>query len=106
MKIMSVLISSSSTLVQSQILSAPEGLNRIVDLLQEDGGMIRNEAILFCTVLAKTSAGSDRLMIFQEGFEKVLNIATSDNPRKTNSQVLPRSSPSYYMYLYNFIIEF
>ena len=59
--------------IQSQIFSALDGLNRIVDLLDEEE-TVRNEAILFCTQLAQTSAGSARWMIFSGGFEKLLNI--------------------------------
>ncbi len=73
------------TLLHSQILSAPDGLHRILDLLDMNNNnnmtieeSIRNEAILLCTTLARTNAASARLMIFGEAYEKVFAIARSE----------------------------
>jgi len=83
------------TLLHSQILSAPDGLHRILDLLSSGSNVndndntgtsmgmgmeesIRNEAILLCTTLARTNAGSARLLIFGEAYDKVFDIANSE----------------------------
>ena len=80
LKIVSSLISILPTLIHSHTLSAPDGLNRILDLLHNSTTeeSIRNEAILLCTSMAKTNAGCARLMIFGEAYEKVLQIAESE----------------------------
>ena len=69
-QILSKLTYTNPTLLHSQILSAPDGLPRIIDLLnvniaqEQDLEPIRNEALLLCTIMARTNAGSARLMIF------------------------------------------
>jgi len=39
---------------------------------------IRNEAILLCTTLARTNAGSARLLIFGEAYDKLFSIANGE----------------------------
>lgn len=81
-QILSKLTSTNATLVHSQILSAPDGLHRIVVLLNPstmEEESIRNEALVLCTIMAKTNAGSARLMIFGEAYDKVMDIAMEDN---------------------------
>lgn len=64
------------TATQAQLLSAPDGLNRLVDLLDPSTPEeIRNESILLATDLVKTG-GTARLIIFSEGYEKALTIAS------------------------------
>lgn len=80
-KILSKLTAALPTLLHSQILAAPEGLNRILDLLSatsEEEESIRNESLILCTIMAKTNSGSARLMIFGETYEKVMAIAADD----------------------------
>ena len=79
---LSKLTTTFPTLLHSQILSAPDGLHRIMDLLNPapvEEESIRNEALLLCRIMAKTNAGSARLMIFGEAYEKVLDIAKDDD---------------------------
>ena len=89
-QILSKLTSSNATLVHSQILSAPDGLHRIVDLLKPSSieeECIRNEVLILCTVMAQTNAGSARLMIFGEAYDKVMDIATEDDDMNMESKV-------------------
>jgi chromosome segregation ATPase len=81
-QILSKMTVANPTLLHSQILNAPDGLPRVIDLLKPaslDEESIRNEALLLCTIMAKTSPGSARLMIFGEAYDKVFDIATDDN---------------------------
>lgn len=81
-QILSKMTTANPTLLHSQILNAPDGLPRVIDLLKPaslDEESIRNEALLLCTVMAKTSPGSARLMIFGEAYDKVFDIATDEN---------------------------
>lgn len=79
---LSKLTSTNPTLIHSQILSAPDGLHRIIDLLNPapiEEESIRNEALLLCRIMAETNAGSARLMIFGEAYKKVFEIAMDDS---------------------------
>jgi hypothetical protein len=81
-QILSKMTTANPTLLHSQILNAPDGLPRVIDLLKPaslDEESIRNEALLLCTVMAKTSPGSARLMIFGEAYDKVFDIATDES---------------------------
>ena len=78
---LSKLTSTNPTLIHSLILSAPDGLHRIIDLLNPapiEEESVRNEALLLCRIMAETNAGSARLMIFGEAYEKVFDIAMDD----------------------------
>ena len=76
-QLLSRLTTNQPTLLHSQILSAPDGLHRIIDLLTSEES-IRNEALLLCTTMARTNTASARLMIFGETYEKVFDIAQGD----------------------------
>jgi len=80
--------------VQNQLLTAvPDGLNRLIALLGNGGGSgdesgsgsgsgapppeeLRNDALRLLTSLAARSANAARLLIFSEGYERALSIAT------------------------------
>uniref|UniRef100_A0A7S4IVQ6 Protein HGH1 homolog n=1 Tax=Odontella aurita TaxID=265563 RepID=A0A7S4IVQ6_9STRA len=77
LRLLRSLVDRSPSLLQSRLLRAPDGLNRLVDLLDpsaSDEGL-RNEAVLLATDLARTSGNSARLIIFSEGYDKALSIA-------------------------------
>lgn len=81
-QILSKMTMANPTLLHAQILNAPDGLPRVIDLLKPaslDEESIRNEALLLCTIMAKTNPGSARLMIFGETYDKVFDIATDEN---------------------------
>ena len=66
--------------VQSQLAEAPDGLNRLIGLLGGGGAVpeeLRNDALLLLTDLARTSSGCARLVIFSEGYDRALAIATN-----------------------------
>ena len=107
LKILSSLISTLPTLIHSQILSAPDGLNRILDLLHNGSTeeSIRNEAILLCTSMAKTNSGCARLMIFGEAYEKVLQIAESEISHDNQSTGVSSASIQVIVDCFNLAIE-
>lgn len=107
LKILSSLISILPTLIHSQILSAPDGLNRILDLLHNSTTeeSIRNEAILLCTSMAKTNSGCARLMIFGEAYEKVLQIAESEISHDDQAAGVSSASIQVIVDCFNLAIE-
>ena len=90
LQILSSLLTASPGTLREQLMKAPEGINRLVDLLghASDGGgggtslgessvpeEVRNEAILFLTSLASSSSMLARLITFSEGYDRALKIA-------------------------------
>ncbi|KAL3822778.1 hypothetical protein ACHAXA_005943 [Cyclostephanos tholiformis] len=95
LQILQSLLSSSPGTLREQLMMAPDGINRLVDLLGHgpsigvgveygDGGggasnsipeEVRNESILFLTSLASSSSMLARLITFSEGYDRSLKIA-------------------------------
>lgn len=99
----SLLLASPGTL-REQLMMAPDGVNRLVDLLGHGpsamgGGNdvgdeddcnsvpeeVRNESILFLTSLASSSSMLARLITFSEGYDRSLKIALESSSSSTSS---------------------
>ena len=88
LQILSSLLKSSPGSLREQLLQAPDGINRLVDLmghspentlLEDPPEEVRNASILFLTDLATSSSVLARLITFSEGYSRSLKIAaTSD----------------------------
>jgi chromosome segregation ATPase len=108
----SLLLASPGTL-REQLMMAPDGINRLVDLLghgtstmggdenvgdEEDRNSVpeevRNESILFLTSLASSSSMLARLITFSEGYERVLKIALESSSSSTSSSSTSGGSSS------------
>lgn len=92
LQILQSLLAASPGALREQLMKAPDGINRLVDLLghdstspvavvsldEEEGGVpeeVRNQAILFLTHLASSSSVLARLITFSEGYDRALKIA-------------------------------
>ena len=88
LQILQSFLSASPGALREQLMKAPDGINRLVDLLGHGsitgGGEseesfvpeeVRNEAILFLTSLASSSSVLARLITFSEGYDRALKIA-------------------------------
>eukprot|EP00984_Skeletonema_dohrnii_P028311 scaffold18245_cov132-Skeletonema_dohrnii-CCMP3373.AAC.7 len=89
LQILQSFLSASPGVLREQLMNAPDGINRLVDLLGHGsitaaGGEneesfvpeeVRNEAILFLTSLASSSSVLARLITFSEGYDRALKIA-------------------------------
>ena len=108
----SLLLASPGTL-REQLMMAPDGINRLVDLLghgtstmgenenvgdEEDRNSVpeevRNESILFLTSLASSSSMLARLITFSEGYERVLKIALESSSSSASSSSTSGGSSS------------
>lgn len=73
----------SSTLTQECLLSAPEGFHRLISLLHPNTNTsntpesIRNATLLLLTKLSQNSSVIRKLLLFSEGYERVLGIAVN-----------------------------
>ena len=88
LQILQSFLSASPGVLREQLMKAPDGINRLVDLLghgsntvigeNEESAVpeeVRNEAILFLTSLASSSSVLARLITFSEGYDRALKIA-------------------------------
>ena len=92
LQILQSFLSASPGALREQLMKAPDGINRLVDLLgyssmtttattesnDENSSVpeeVRNEAILFLTSLASSSSVLARLVTFSEGYDRALKIA-------------------------------
>jgi len=92
--------------VHAQILSAPNGTHRILSLVSSTGGqsmdesdeeiqVIRNQAILLCTTLVRTSSACARLFIFSEMYERILlGIAVPELHRYATQKNIHQVDPT------------
>ena len=76
----------SPTLTQENLLAAPEGFHRLISLLHPQGPdtpeSIRNATLLLLTNISKNSSVIRKLLLFSEGYERVLGIAVSSDVEK------------------------
>ena len=93
LQILQSFLSASPGALREHLMKAPDGINRLVDLLghgssitgggggEDDSSSsfvpeeVRNEAILFLTSLASSSSVLARLITFSEGYDRALKIA-------------------------------
>jgi intracellular protein transport protein USO1 len=65
---------SQMKLMQERILEDPLGIPLLVDLLDDSRDIIRNEALLLLVLLTKSHIDLQKLVAFQNAFEKLLDI--------------------------------
>lgn len=64
--------------LQESILVSPMGVSRLMDLLSESREIIRNEALLLLTHLTKGNANIQKIVSFENGFERLLDIIAEE----------------------------
>ena len=84
LQILQSLLISSPGVLREQLIQAPDGINRLVDLLgyspttnevEDVPEEVRNAALLFLANLASSSSVLARLITFSEGYSRSLKIA-------------------------------
>ena len=77
MQLLSRLYTLQPNLTQNAIIATPEGLNRLVDLFSEtQDEVIRNEVLVLLNTLSSQSTTIQKLLLFAEGMDRALAIAT------------------------------
>lgn len=61
------------------ILAAPSGLSRLLDLLDDERDIIRNEAILLLQRLTRQSLEIQKIAVFEGTFERLLELVFNEN---------------------------
>ena len=74
LKLLNSLIDNQSERMQELVLQLPRGLSRLIDLLIDSREIIRNEAILTLSKLAKSNANIQKIVAFESGFDRLFEI--------------------------------
>ncbi|CAB4409559.1 unnamed protein product [Rhizophagus irregularis] len=65
--------------VQDCVLTAPMGISRLMDLLGDRREIIRNEGLLLLISLTENNADIQKIVAFENAFEKLLEIITEED---------------------------
>ncbi|XP_019758753.2 general vesicular transport factor p115 isoform X1 [Dendroctonus ponderosae] len=64
--------------VQDIILVSPMGMSKLMDLLAENREVIRNDAVLLLIHLTKSNANIQKIVAFENAFDKLLTIISEE----------------------------
>ncbi|KAL1494395.1 hypothetical protein ABEB36_010000 [Hypothenemus hampei] len=64
--------------VQEIILVSPMGMSKLMDLLSEHRDVIRNDAVLLLIHLTKANANIQKIVAFENAFDKLFHIITDE----------------------------
>eukprot|EP00124_Ichthyophonus_hoferi_P000364 Ihof_evm3s13 gene=Ihof_evmTU3s13 len=72
---LTMLVSNRKTRLQECVLADPRGVCRLMDLLDDSREIIRNEALLLLVQLTDSNAAVQKLVAFENAFDRLLDIA-------------------------------
>ncbi|KAI5478541.1 hypothetical protein MNV49_004798 [Pseudohyphozyma bogoriensis] len=78
LQLLGVLLSNRSTQVQGHVLTAPGGVGRLVEALDDAREIIRNEALLLIIALTTSNADIQKLLAFEGAFDKLFAIVRQE----------------------------
>lgn len=73
-KLLTVLIKSRTKDIQNIILASPMAFSKLMDLLNDTREIIRNESIVFLKYLVKGNLNIQKIMAFENGFERLFEV--------------------------------
>ncbi|KAM6941589.1 general vesicular transport factor p115 isoform 6-T6 [Lycodopsis pacificus] len=77
-KLLTVLLKNQGVQVQGIILVSPMGVSRLMDLLADSREVIRNDGLLLLQQLTKSNAAIQKIVAFENAFERLLDIITEE----------------------------
>ncbi|XP_049337297.1 general vesicular transport factor p115 isoform X2 [Astyanax mexicanus] len=77
-KLLTALLKSQCAQVQGIILVSPMGVSRLMDLLADSREVIRNDGLLLLQQLTKGNAAIQKIVAFENAFERLLDIITEE----------------------------
>ncbi|XP_068445308.1 general vesicular transport factor p115 isoform X1 [Clinocottus analis] len=77
-KLLTVLLKNQGVPVQGIILVSPMGVSRLMDLLADSREVIRNDGLLLLQQLTKSNAAIQKIVAFENAFERLLDIITEE----------------------------
>uniref|UniRef100_A0A4W6BSD3 General vesicular transport factor p115 n=1 Tax=Lates calcarifer TaxID=8187 RepID=A0A4W6BSD3_LATCA len=77
-KLLTALLKNQGVQVQGVILVSPMGVSRLMDLLADSREVIRNDGLLLLQQLTKGNAAIQKIVAFENAFERLLDIITEE----------------------------
>ncbi|KAM9363718.1 general vesicular transport factor p115 [Symphorus nematophorus] len=77
-KLLTALLKNQGPQVQGIILVSPMGVSRLMDLLADSREVIRNDGLLLLQQLTKSNAAIQKIVAFENAFERLLDIITEE----------------------------
>ncbi|XP_071391928.1 general vesicular transport factor p115 isoform X4 [Centroberyx affinis] len=77
-KLLTALLKNQCAQVQGVILVSPMGVSRLMDLLADSREVIRNDGLLLLQQLTKGNAAIQKIVAFENAFERLLDIITEE----------------------------
>uniref|UniRef100_A0A3Q2PVC6 General vesicular transport factor p115 n=1 Tax=Fundulus heteroclitus TaxID=8078 RepID=A0A3Q2PVC6_FUNHE len=77
-KLLTALLKTQGVQVQGIILVSPMGVSRLMDLLADSREVIRNDGLLLLQQLTKGNAAIQKIVAFENAFERLLDIITEE----------------------------
>ncbi|XP_041967174.1 general vesicular transport factor p115 isoform X5 [Alosa sapidissima] len=77
-KLLTALLKNQCAQVQGIILVSPMGVSRLMDLLADSREVIRNDGLLLLQQLTKSNAAIQKIVAFENAFERLLDIITEE----------------------------
>ncbi|XP_075565959.1 general vesicular transport factor p115 isoform X2 [Pelecanus crispus] len=77
-KLLTSLLKQQGPQVQQIILVSPMGVSRLMDLLADSREVIRNDGVLLLQQLTKSNAAIQKIVAFENAFERLLDIITEE----------------------------
>ncbi|CAI5680618.1 unnamed protein product [Oreochromis niloticus] len=77
-KLLTALLKNQGPQIQGIILVSPMGVSRLMDLLADSREVIRNDGLLLLQQLTKGNAAIQKIVAFENAFERLLDIITEE----------------------------
>ncbi|XP_056228081.1 general vesicular transport factor p115 isoform X3 [Seriola aureovittata] len=77
-KLLTALLKNQGVQLQGVILVSPMGVSRLMDLLADSREVIRNDGLLLLQQLTKGNAAIQKIVAFENAFERLLDIITEE----------------------------
>lgn len=77
-KLLTALLKNQGVQLQGIILVSPMGVSRLMDLLADSREVIRNDGLLLLQQLTKGNAAIQKIVAFENAFERLLDIITEE----------------------------
>ncbi|XP_048855730.1 general vesicular transport factor p115 isoform X2 [Brienomyrus brachyistius] len=77
-KLLTALLKNQCAQVQGVVLVSPMGVSRLMDLLADSREVIRNDGLLLLQQLTKGNAAIQKIVAFENAFERLLDIITEE----------------------------
>lgn len=77
-KLLTSLLKQQGPQVQQIVLVSPMGVSRLMDLLDDSREVIRNDGLLLLQQLTKNNAAIQKIVAFENAFERLLDIITEE----------------------------